>query len=162
MTALYFFAVLSTSILLLILAINSKYISKMARVVMCFLANIIFMFTCFNLIPTFYTKFNSLPDSTSIAFNSIIIFLDYILIKKIVTLNDPKVIYNQEIFDVWHADPKNWKFGFIYFNKLDHRIFPPKKIAGLGWTINFANPLSVIVMIGIIILALLLPYFLGR
>ena len=38
---------------------------------------------------------------------------------------------------------KNWYLGFLYFNPNDKRIFPPKRIKGLGWTINFANPSSV-------------------
>ncbi|WP_367117854.1 DUF5808 domain-containing protein [uncultured Chryseobacterium sp.] len=41
-------------------------------------------------------------------------------------------------------DPSHWKLGFFYFNKNDKRMFPPKRI-GLGWTVNFANPSSVIV-----------------
>lgn len=43
-------------------------------------------------------------------------------------------------------DSSHWKLGFIYFNKDDKRIFPPKRI-GLGWTVNFANPASVIVFL---------------
>ena len=39
----------------------------------------------------------------------------------------------------WHDDPNNWKFGVFYYNKADHRIFPPKRIWQLGWTINFAH-----------------------
>lgn len=46
--------------------------------------------------------------------------------------------------DRWHNDPNNWKLGLFYFNPADKRIFPPKKVYGLGWTINFANPVSVI------------------
>ncbi len=49
----------------------------------------------------------------------------------------------------WHKDPNNWKFGIFYFNKNDKRIFPPKKNKYLGWTVNFANPLSIITLIAI-------------
>ena len=49
-----------------------------------------------------------------------------------------------------HADSNNWKLGIFYFNPKDKRIFPPKRIPGLGWTVNFANPLSVLVMVGLL------------
>ncbi len=40
-------------------------------------------------------------------------------------------------------DPKNWHLWFIYFCREDPRIAVPKRIAGLGWTLNFANPWAV-------------------
>jgi len=67
---------------------------------------------------------------------------------------------SQETLDGWHNDPKNWKLGVFYFNKLDKRIFPPKRIQGMGWTVNFANPYSILSIIGIIVfIALLVRYF---
>jgi uncharacterized membrane protein len=51
----------------------------------------------------------------------------------------------KETFEKWHNDPSNWKAGFIYYNKADKRLFPPKRW-GIGWTINFANPLSILTM----------------
>ena len=50
---------------------------------------------------------------------------------------------SDEIKRRWHQDPNNWFLGFFYFNKEDKRIFLPKRISYLGWTINFANPISV-------------------
>jgi uncharacterized membrane protein len=55
---------------------------------------------------------------------------------------------NQEIKDKWHADPKNWKIGILYFNKEDRRIIVPKRINFLGWTLNFANPIVYVILIG--------------
>jgi uncharacterized membrane protein len=46
----------------------------------------------------------------------------------------------------WQQDPANWKWGIFYFNKSDHRIFPPKRIKEMGWTINFANPYVIVVL----------------
>ena len=46
----------------------------------------------------------------------------------------------------WHQDPNNWVLGVFYYNKDDKRIFPPKRIPWMGFTINFANPLSVAVL----------------
>lgn len=51
----------------------------------------------------------------------------------------------------WHDDPSNWKFGIFYYNKEDKRIFPPKRLAILGWTVNFANPYSYLSLIGLLI-----------
>lgn len=55
--------------------------------------------------------------------------------------------------DRWHRDENNWKFGVFYFNPDDKRIFPPKR-SKLGWTVNFANPVSVMAMV--VLLAALL------
>lgn len=32
-----------------------------------------------------------------------------------------------------------WKFGIFYFNAQDSRVFVPKRLKMLGWTLNFAN-----------------------
>jgi len=52
-----------------------------------------------------------------------------------------------------HIDKESshWKLGLFYYNKEDKRIFPPKRF-GLGWTINFANPLSVSAFLLILII----------
>ena len=34
----------------------------------------------------------------------------------------------KETLEKWHKDPNNWKWGSFYFNKEDHRLFPPKRI----------------------------------
>jgi uncharacterized membrane protein len=53
-----------------------------------------------------------------------------------------------------------WKLGVFYYNKQDKRLFPPKRM-GLGWTVNFANPLSValflLILMVIIFLSKLFP-----
>jgi uncharacterized membrane protein len=54
---------------------------------------------------------------------------------------------NQETLEKWNKDPKNWIWGIFYYNKEDQRIFPPKKIEGMGITINFANPKSVLALL---------------
>ena len=62
---------------------------------------------------------------------------------------------SKQMLDEWHKDPSNWIFGVFYFNKKDKRIFPPKKLEFLGWTVNFANPYSLIMMLLIVILAVI-------
>ena len=50
----------------------------------------------------------------------------------------------------WHADPANWRWGVFYFNPEDPRLLPPKRIRWMGWTINFANPRSVLFFVFLI------------
>ena len=44
-------------------------------------------------------------------------------------------------------DDSNWVLGVFYFNPNDKRLFPPKRIKWLGWTVNFANPYSIAAMV---------------
>ena len=46
-------------------------------------------------------------------------------------------------FDRFYFDSNHWKLGFIYFCREDERMLVPKRIGGLGWTLNFARPLAV-------------------
>ncbi|MFD2287439.1 DUF5808 domain-containing protein [Pedobacter petrophilus] len=36
-------------------------------------------------------------------------------------------------------DPLHWKLGLFYFNLKDKRVFLPKRIRFLGWTLNLAH-----------------------
>jgi uncharacterized membrane protein len=58
-----------------------------------------------------------------------------------------------ENYDKWQNDPDNWVWGIFYYNPEDHRLFPPKRIKQLGWTLNFANPNSVFLAIVLIAIA---------
>lgn len=55
---------------------------------------------------------------------------------------------SKETLEKWSKDPNNWVLGMFYYNKEDPRLMPPKRIAWMGWTINFANYKSVLFMIG--------------
>ncbi|MEP6627386.1 MAG: DUF5808 domain-containing protein [Ginsengibacter sp.] len=62
--------------------------------------------------------------------------------------------------DKENSDPSNWIWGIFYFNKKDKRIFPPKRDRYAGWTVNFANPYSILaIIILIILLAVIGSYF---
>lgn len=63
---------------------------------------------------------------------------------------------SQETQNEWNNDPNNWIWGFFYYNPKDSRLFPPKRIKELGWTINFANPNSVFLVIILITLLLII------
>lgn len=52
-------------------------------------------------------------------------------------------------------EPNHWKWGVLYFNPDDSRIIVPKRIEWLGWTLNFAQPNSIIIAGGIFVLIML-------
>lgn len=56
----------------------------------------------------------------------------------------------------WHNDPSNWIWGVFYYNREDKRVFIPKRIPVMGWTINFANAASILVITAIVITIILL------
>jgi len=66
---------------------------------------------------------------------------------------------NRELYDQWHNNPSNWRMGVFYYNKQDKRLFPPKRLMGMGWTVNFANPYSYLTLLGIIILFIVIVKF---
>lgn len=76
-------------------------------------------------------------------------------------MSDQKNI-DKETLERWHKDPKNWIWGIFYYNKQDPRLLPPKRIVAMGWTVNFANPRSLIFMAGILALVFLLVGIIGR
>jgi len=47
-------------------------------------------------------------------------------------------------------DSNNYKYGVFYYNKDDSRIIVPKRIKYMGWTVNFAHPLSYLIIGGIL------------
>ena len=52
-------------------------------------------------------------------------------------------------------NPDNFKWGIIYYNPDDTRLFVPKSIKWAGWTINFANPFAYVIIAGIIVAVIL-------
>ena len=66
---------------------------------------------------------------------------------------DPQEFKNED-----YSDSKYWILGIFYFNKNDKRIFPPKRIKQLGWTVNFANPASIFILIVLLVVI----YFLAK
>ena len=67
---------------------------------------------------------------------------------------------DKETLKAWHDDPANWRLGVFYYNNQDRRILSPKRIQGMGWTVNFANPLSYLTVFGIIILLVVIINYL--
>lgn len=61
--------------------------------------------------------------------------------------------------DFQHDNPENWKWGMFYFNKNDSRLVVRKLHQTLGWTFNFAHPISYVVLILIILIPVLYTIF---
>lgn len=47
-----------------------------------------------------------------------------------------------------HESPANWVLGVIYFAPRDPRLLVRKRIAALGWTLNFARPMALPFLLG--------------
>src|SRR5438093_396111 len=58
-----------------------------------------------------------------------------------------KDVLKREMYDAWHDDSAKWKFYFLYYNSEDPRIFVNKKVSFLGWTLNWAQPASWLVLL---------------
>ncbi|MES2331054.1 MAG: DUF5808 domain-containing protein [Bacteroidota bacterium] len=73
--------------------------------------------------------------------------------KRDVTLsevNDDFDPYNDPIHD-----SSNYWLNTFYYNPKDKRLLPPKRVAAMGWTINFGNP-NAILLIAVFIVTLFL------
>jgi uncharacterized membrane protein len=58
---------------------------------------------------------------------------------------------NQEILDSMTKNPSNWR-GILYFNRKDPRLIVNKQFPSSGWTLNFANPLTYIMIVSIVLI----------
>ena len=56
-------------------------------------------------------------------------------------------------------DPENYKWGIFYFNPDDLRAVVPKRNRWMGWTLNFAQPLAWVIILGIIAFAVIMSHF---
>jgi uncharacterized membrane protein len=52
-------------------------------------------------------------------------------------------------------DPTNYKWGIFYFNPKDKRIVVPKRSKMMGWTLNFGNLYSYLLIFGLISIGLI-------
>lgn len=62
----------------------------------------------------------------------------------------------------WRKDPSKWFLGMFYYNAEDDRLLPPKRIPWMGWTVNFANPRSVLLLIGILAVVAIIGILAGK
>lgn len=59
-----------------------------------------------------------------------------------------------------HNDSSNWIWGIFYYNPQDKRLFIPKRIPVMGWTINLANTTPFLVITAIVIAVIILIEYL--
>jgi uncharacterized membrane protein len=53
------------------------------------------------------------------------------------------------------SNPRNWtgpKWLSLYFSKRDSRIWVPKQIPSMGWTVNLGNPRGALILMTIILM----------
>ncbi len=48
-------------------------------------------------------------------------------------------------------EKSKWIWGIFYYNPDDKRLFPPKRNPAFGWTVNLANPKSVLALLAMIL-----------
>lgn len=73
---------------------------------------------------------------------AILVVIDKMLVRDI----------SKETLENWHNNPAYWKNDAIYRNPADPRLFPPKKIKAMGWTINVANRWSIASLVFLLVL----------
>ena len=52
----------------------------------------------------------------------------------------------REEIETWWKDPHNWKWR-VYYCKADPRVIVPKHQKWMGWTLNFARPSAIPVLL---------------
>ncbi|HRZ98395.1 MAG TPA: DUF5808 domain-containing protein [Paludibacter sp.] len=67
-----------------------------------------------------------------------------------------KSSFQQNELDKMANDPDNYWLNLFYFNYRDKRFVLPKRNKLFGWTLNFAHPLSYVLILGIIAFAYIL------
>jgi uncharacterized membrane protein len=63
--------------------------------------------------------------------------------------------YTPDNFNRKEMNPENYKWGLFYFNPGDSRVIVPKRLRGMGWTMNFANLWTYVILGTIIVVAIL-------
>lgn len=53
-------------------------------------------------------------------------------------------------FDPQIDNPNNYKLGIFYYNTNDKRIFVPKRNKYMGWTLNFGNHFTYLLLVSIL------------
>ncbi len=62
-------------------------------------------------------------------------------------------------FDPNINNPNNYKYGIFYYNTDDGRVFVPKRNKYMGWTLNFGNHFTYLLLGFIISVVVLFNIF---
>ncbi|MCD6179371.1 MAG: hypothetical protein J7K39_05655 [Bacteroidales bacterium] len=60
-------------------------------------------------------------------------------------------------YDLLDKNPDNWR-GIFYYNPNDYRIIVPKINHRFGWTLNFGNIFSYLLILGLISLVIAIGF----
>jgi uncharacterized membrane protein len=69
-----------------------------------------------------------------------------------------KTKFNPDNLTRAEKNPEHYKWGLFYFNPNDTRIFVPKRAQWMGWTLNFANLWSYVILAGIVGFVILMGF----
>jgi uncharacterized membrane protein len=58
-------------------------------------------------------------------------------------------------------DARFWKYRLFYYNAEDRRVFVSKRL-GFGWTLNFARPVSWVIVAAPVVVAVVATWYGGR
>lgn len=96
-----------------------------------------------------------LPDNLEIYVFAIGIFVSMLLMPVIYSfiIQSKNKKNNYENKEESYSD--HW-VGLFYVNRNDKRILVPKRVVGMGWTINLGNPYSYLIIIAIIVILIIL------
>ena len=50
------------------------------------------------------------------------------------------------------TNPEYYKWGIFYYNPKDSRVILPKVNRMLGWTFNFGNPITYVIILAFVLL----------
>ncbi len=103
-----------------------------------------------------------LPQNFEIYVFAIGIFVSMLLIPVIYSLiirtkNKKNISENKNSKNKEESYSDHW-VGLFYVNRNDKRILVPKRVVGMGWTINFGNPYSYLIIIAFIAFIIISQY----
>jgi uncharacterized membrane protein len=142
-TSIYVLGI-SLSLILIIAIFSRKKRSTVVKITLLIIGDVGLILT--------QLHYSDLIQSSLIILMILYGVLNILAIRKILLKENPR----QEEFNRWHDNSDNWKAGIFYYNKADDRLMVPKRIEGMGWTINFANPYSIISFVVLIIAIIIL------
>jgi len=70
-----------------------------------------------------------------------------------------KTKFNPDNLTRMEKNPEHYKWGIFYFNPDDPRIILPKRNQWMGWTMNFANLWSYVILGTFAIIAMIIAYY---
>lgn len=75
----------------------------------------------------------------------------YVIISFIIGQGGKNISINENEEEIYRDDDKHWIFGSLYYNKNDMSLMVEKRV-GVGYTINVAHPIGMLIGIGTILL----------